>query len=92
MVNHSCNPNSGVRVDDGKWAYVAFRDIKKGEEILYDYAMGNLIVENMPECCCGSVNCRGNIKGYQNLPLERKKVYVGYFAPYLEEMAKQDLK
>ena len=52
-VNHSCNPNCGVLFDGERWAHNAFRDIKEGEELTYDYAMANYIVQNMPECCCG---------------------------------------
>lgn len=33
--NHSCNPNSFIK---GKNELVALRDIKKGEEITFDYS------------------------------------------------------
>ena len=55
-VNHSCAPNAGYRdnLDSGGMDYYAFKDIKEGEEIVTDYAMGNYIVNYMPECLCGS--------------------------------------
>ena len=36
FLNHSCNPNSGFK---GQIFLVAMRDIKKHEEITFDYAM-----------------------------------------------------
>src|SRR5258708_38238768 len=42
-LNHSCNPNSGIR---DKVVIVAMRDIEKGEEITLDYS----ITEADPYC------------------------------------------
>jgi SET domain-containing protein len=68
-INHSCEPNCGVGFNGTHWYYKAFRDIKKGEELLYDYAMANYKVENFPRCLCGSARCRNDIKGYRTLPI-----------------------
>ena len=61
LINHSCNPNCevagvGLRV----WVY-AIRDIKKGEELSYDYGFG--YDENYKDfvCKCGAKNCCGYI-------------------------------
>ena len=55
-MNHSCSPNAGYRdnLESGGMDYYAFKDIKEGEEIVTDYAMGNYVVNYMPECLCGS--------------------------------------
>lgn len=47
-MNHSCDPNCGVGFDGTNWLYKAFKDIKAGDELLYDYAMANYKVENFP--------------------------------------------
>ena len=61
LINHSCNPNcevygTGLKV----WVY-AIRDIKKGEELTYDYGFGfDEGYKDFP-CRCGSKNCVGYI-------------------------------
>src|SRR5688572_12918117 len=38
FVNHSCDPNTGVRDDNGRIVLFALKDIKAGHEINFDYA------------------------------------------------------
>lgn len=87
-VNHSCNPNCGIHVNDtGGHDFVAIRNISAGEEIVFDYAMRNYGVDYFPEqCSCGSERCRGTIEGWINLPAEKKEEYEGFVAPYLLEL------
>lgn len=84
VVNHSCNPNCGLR---GEITGVAMRDIEINEEITMDYAM--LDDEEDEEynliCTCGERNCRGKITGKDWLRPELQKRYKGYFAAYLQE-------
>ena len=61
LINHSCNPNcevfgKGLKV----WVY-AMKNIKKGEELSYDY--GFSFDENFRQfpCNCKSKNCVGYI-------------------------------
>ena len=79
-VNHSCNPNCGIK---NRRTLVAMRHIKKGEEITFDYAMTELELQNSFQCLCGSDICRGQIGGFKNLPEELKKKYQGYISDYL---------
>ena len=64
-VNHSCDPNCGIRVNDaGAPDLVARRNIGAGEEITFDYAMRNYSVEHFPSRCrCGAARCRGTVTG-----------------------------
>tara|TARA_B100000282_G_C31450018_1_gene361974 strand:+ start:21 stop:467 length:447 start_codon:yes stop_codon:yes gene_type:complete len=61
LINHSCDPNcevygTGLKV----WVY-AIRDIKKGEELTYDYGFGfDQDYRDFP-CKCGSKKCVGYI-------------------------------
>ena len=61
LINHSCNPNCEVTGTGLKiWVY-AIRDIKKGEELTYDYGFGfDEDYKDFP-CRCGSKNCAGYI-------------------------------
>ena len=60
--NHSCEPNTGFKGLD----CVALHDIKKGEELTFDYA--HLYNETMIPftCHCGAKTCRGEIFGTLN--------------------------
>jgi len=86
-VNHSCEPNCGIRVNEsGAHNLVALRPIAVGEEITYDYAMGNYSIDFFPvQCRCGEPNCRGRITGWKDLPARRRVEYDGFVAPYLSE-------
>lgn len=78
-VNHSCNPNCGIK---GRTILVAMRSIKKGEEITFDYAMTEERCFGW-QCLCGSKNCRGKIAGFKGLPEDFKKKYTGFISDYL---------
>jgi uncharacterized protein len=67
-INHSCRPNC-ESIDDDKRIYIeARRDIRKGEELSYDY---NLVlderhtpaVKRENPCLCGAKRCRGTLLG-----------------------------
>lgn len=65
FVNHSCDPTCVARVvsaDVRRIVMYARRDIRKGEEITYDYKFP---LEDDPhkkiKCLCGSRNCRGTL-------------------------------
>jgi len=61
LINHSCNPNCEVESKGLKLWISSIRDIKKNEELSYDYGFG--FDENYKEfpCKCGSNNCCGYI-------------------------------
>jgi hypothetical protein len=88
FVNHSCNPNCGIRrTDRGVFDLVARRAIQPGEEITVDYAMRNYVIEFFPEICmCGSGLCRSPVTGWRDLPPERRAAYEGSVAPFLFEI------
>jgi len=60
--NHSCDPNSALT---GVSSLIAIRNIKKGEEIVYDYS---LTVAESFTCLCGAKNCRGAFYDSMALP------------------------
>jgi len=83
---HSCNPNAAVRKDN---ELVAIKDIKKGEEVTYDYSA--TVGPNVPnsiwemQCNCRSVNCRKKIQNVLSIPPSqlRKYLYSGALQNYI---------
>ncbi|PCI21377.1 SET domain-containing protein-lysine N-methyltransferase [Candidatus Wolfebacteria bacterium] len=60
LINHSCDPNCEVEVEKGEiWIY-AIKDIKKDEELSYDYGYDLECFEDHP-CWCGTDKCVGYI-------------------------------
>ncbi len=69
FINHSCDPNTGIR-DDIR--LVALRDLRPGEEIRYDYSTTMDEDHWEMDCRCGSPKCRGVIRDFKWLPKELK--------------------
>jgi len=60
-INHSCDPNCEVDIINGKIWIIAIKDIKKGDELSYDYGFGYDADFRQFPCKCGSKNCCGYI-------------------------------
>ncbi len=58
-VNHSCGPNSYMRVINNHVEFYALRDIKKNEELTCNYGLTHH--EGTLPCKCGAKNCKGFI-------------------------------
>jgi len=65
FANHSCKPNAYTDVVKGRIWLRASRDIRKGEEILYDYGFDLECWEDNP-CLCGAKRCLGYIVSEEN--------------------------
>ena len=87
-VNHSCDPNCGVRLNVGQaFDFVARRPIDAGHELTFDYAMRNFTIDHFPTVClCGAARCRVSVTGWKDLPAARKADYGELVAPYLRAM------
>ena len=59
FINHSCAPNTYMRVLKNRVEFYALRRIRKGEELSCDY--GETHHEGTLPCRCGATNCRGFI-------------------------------
>jgi hypothetical protein len=84
-ICHSCDPNLGIK---DHTFFVAFKDIKKDEEVRIDYGMigyeyGDEITDEERTCKCGSKICRGKMGCYKELPEEIREKYKGYISDYL---------
>jgi hypothetical protein len=84
-VNHSCDPNCGVRLNDEQaFDVVARRQIDAGQELTFDYATRNFTIDYFPAVClCGATRCRGSVTGWKDLTAAQKAGYGDLVAPYL---------
>jgi SET domain-containing protein len=80
-VNHSCDPNAGIR---GQVVLVALRAIAPGEEVCFDYAMADGSPFDEFECGCETAKCRGRVTGNDWQLPELWARYDGYFSAYLQ--------
>lgn len=58
-INHSCEPNSYMKIIYGHILFYALRDILPGEEITIDYV--ETLHSDRKRCRCGAQTCRGTI-------------------------------
>ena len=59
-MNHSCDGNCEAINSEGEIWIIAIQDIKKGDELVYDYGYDMEHFLDHP-CLCGSSNCIGYI-------------------------------
>jgi SET domain-containing protein len=89
FINHSCDPNTFVRTDmkSGVRRTLALKDIRKGDELTWDYALNIWEEWIVPvPCNCGAENCLGSIRGnFFTLPREVQQRYL----PLLDEPFKK---
>lgn len=71
LINHSCDANTGFSSDT---TLVALRDIRKGEELTFDYSLVTIDDWGM-DCNCGSKNCRRNVSNFKDLTQKLKEKY-----------------
>ena len=68
FINHSCDPNCDAVIEDKRIWIETIRDVRRGEELAYDYAYileerHSPAVKKRYPCYCGAPNCRGTILG-----------------------------
>ncbi len=86
-VNHSCDPNCGIKPNQNNgYNLVAMRPIAFKEEITFDYCMTEWICVGFRDCSCGSDSCRKVIRGAKYLQPEKLMEYAGYTAPYFTSL------
>jgi len=92
-INHSCNPNSGLKYRRRGVFLHAIRDIEKGEEITFDYSttMDEGLWEM--ECSCGEAFCRGKIRDFIYLPeaVQKRYIEMQIVAPFIVEKLEGDI-
>ena len=71
FINHSCAPNCEVDIIRGRIWIIALRDIKKDEELFYNYGYDMDTYDEHP-CLCKSSCCPGFITAEEHWPKLRK--------------------
>lgn len=85
LVNHSCDPNAGLRFTEDGVFLVAVRAIQPGEEIAWDYST-TLRESNWHMICqCRAEGCRRVIGNFDSLDPDRQEWFRArnLVAPYL---------
>jgi uncharacterized protein len=59
FTNHSCRPNASLRVQQGRVAFYAMRDVAVDEEITVNY--GETHHQGRLQCRCGAPGCAGSL-------------------------------
>jgi len=77
FLNHSCEPNAGIRKHNNQLFLFAAHSIKRGDEIVIDYStiLGDDDIWTM-RCTCGSRSCRRTIKRFGSLPIDLRRLYL----------------
>jgi SET domain len=68
LINHSCNPNCGLTFTREGVTMIALRDIRKKEELTWDYSTTWLNFPGEFRCACDSGNCRQIVGDFRKLP------------------------
>jgi len=85
VINHSCEPNIGLKLTEMGYRMVAIRDIEAHDQLTYDYATYISGPYERMTCHCGSLFCRGEVGAFETLPRVLQRRYaeqgiVGRFA------------
>ncbi len=68
-INHSCDPNCEVEISNGRIWISSIKNIKKGEELTYDYGYEFDSDDYKDHVCkCGSKKCIGYIISSDDWP------------------------
>ncbi len=73
LVNHSCNPNAGIKNDK---ILIAIKNIYIDEEIRFDYSTTMDEDDWTMKCKCRQKNCRKIIKDFKYLPKRTQEKYL----------------
>lgn len=82
-INHSCGGNVGY---DKKGNFVTIKNVKKGDELCYDYGLAVSYPGYRLDCECGSKNCRKVITGDDWKNVEYRKKNYRHMTPELREI------
>lgn len=67
FINHSCAPNCEPDEIGDRVYIFARRNIRAGEELVYDYNLYDGDLDDPASCYCGSKQCRGSLYSEEEL-------------------------
>jgi hypothetical protein len=83
FMNHSCDPNLGLK---GNREFVARRDIKADEELCFDYSTTDDELPWSFACACGVEKCRGTVGPIQHLTREQFEGIMPFVPPHFQKV------
>lgn len=85
LINHSCEPNAGLKFGTEQILLVAIKDIEEGDEITWDYSTTMFDNKWKMRCDCRSSVCRKIISDFTLLSPERQNHYreLNVIPPYI---------
>ena len=84
-INHSCDPNTGIKIVDGEVRLYSIKKIRAGKQLFWDYSttmtMGIWIIN----CKCRADTCRKKVLNFRDLPMHviRKYIDLGIVPDYV---------
>lgn len=88
-INHSCNPNLGLRTSR---EFVARHDIAPGEELSFDYSSTDDELPWIMNCSCGEANCRKEVGAIQLLTKQQYKELLPFVPKYFQRLRENYLR
>ena len=87
IINHSCNPNTGLKFTPTGILLVAIRNIKPGDEITWDYSSTLLGSSWKMKCDCRENNCRKIIGDFTLLDkrIQQKYLCLGIVPKHIKD-------
>lgn len=84
FLNHSCDANT--RIDFDAMGCIAIKEIKKGDEITFNYNTTEFDLKYKNEafeCNCKAENCVGEIGGFKHLTKKQKNQLAPFFTSFI---------
>ena len=84
-VNHSCEPNSGIKFDIDGIKLLAIVPIAAGHQVTFDYSTTMHNFDWEMSCACGSNRCRRQVKNFTALSkkLQARYIKLGIVPAYI---------
>jgi len=78
FINHSCNPNTVIKIISKTAFLISTRAILPNEELCFDYSLSSSETPNdwLMTCKCAQWNCRKIISGFTTLSDKEKETYL----------------
>ncbi len=87
--NHSCAPNTAIV---GTRKVIALRNIKKGEEIAFDYSMTDGDLNWEMKCSCRERNCRQKLHSIQRIDQKVFDRHMPFIPKYFQKLRRDYLR
>lgn len=74
FLNHSCAPNCETMTVNDRVFIKAIRDIKPGEELVYEYNLYDSDDDEDATCYCGAKQCRKTMFSEEEVERQKKRM------------------